>query len=112
MKMLLPDLKKITASLMAAMFLSMPMASLASAAEFYADNTVPQKTITADYQYYGHDWDDDDDYRYWCHRHHRYHKHGYRCRYHDHDRDRDHNGNAVTGFIIGAVVGAVVAKNT
>lgn len=29
-----------------------------------------------------------------------------------HDKDKDENGNAVTGFIIGAVVGAVVAKNT
>lgn len=28
------------------------------------------------------------------------------------DKDKDHNGNAITGFIIGAVVGAVVAKNT
>lgn len=31
----------------------------------------------------------------------------------DHDEhDKDDNGNAVTGFIIGAAVGAIVAKNT
>ncbi len=28
------------------------------------------------------------------------------------DKDKDDNGNAVTGFIIGAAVGAIVAKNT
>ncbi len=28
------------------------------------------------------------------------------------DHDKDDNGNAVTGFIIGAAVGAIVAKNT
>lgn len=31
---------------------------------------------------------------------------------HDRDHDKDDNGNAVTGFIIGAAVGAIVAKNT
>lgn len=29
-----------------------------------------------------------------------------------HHKDHDDNGNAITGFIIGAAVGAVVAKNT
>lgn len=116
MKKLLPNMKKITAGLLAALFLSLPITNIACAAEFSAITaTNNQKSISSDYQYYGHDWDDDDDdYRYWCHRHKRYHKRGHKCHYYDHDRDhyKDRNGNAITGFIIGAVVGAVVAKNT
>ena len=61
-------------------------------------------------------YDRDDDHRYRCDECGRrfdsrndYKKH-YNDRHRDHDKDD--NGNAVTGFIVGAILGAVVAKNT
>ena len=112
MKKLFNLAKKTTAALMAGLFLSMPVSGIAAASTLFPENNnaighniSTISSFSDDYQSYGRG-------RYWCKRHHRYHNHR-----HDHDRDwRDHdkddNGNAITGFIVGAVVGAIVAKNT
>ena len=100
-------MKKTTAIAMAAMVLSLPLASVASAHERH-DAPPPRHSD----RYERHD-------RY--HRHDRYDKHD---RYDRHDRydkrhkndnyvtKKDSNKKATTSFIIGAVLGAVIAKNT
>lgn len=94
-------MKKTTAIAMAAMVLSLPLASVASAHERH-DAPPPRHSDR-----YG--------------RHDRYDKHD---RYDRHDRynkrhkddnyvtKKDSNKKATTSFIIGAVLGAVIAKNT
>ena len=94
-------MKKTTAIAMAAMVLSLPLASVASAHERH-DATPPRHSDRYD-------------------RHDRYDKHD---RYDRHDRydkrykndnyvtKKDSNKKATTSFIIGAVLGAVIAKNT
>lgn len=100
-------MKKTTAIAMAAMVLSLPLASVASAHERY-DAPPPRHSD----RYDKHDRYD---------RHDRYDKHD---RYDRHDRydkrhkndnyvtKKDSNKKATTSFIIGAVLGAVIAKNT
>ena len=100
-------MKKTTAIAMAAMVLSLPLASVASAHERH-DAPPPRHSD----RYDKHD-------RY--NRHDRYDKHD---RYDRHDRydkrhknddyvtKKDSNKKATTSFIIGAVLGAVIAKNT
>lgn len=94
-------MKKTTAIAMAAMVLSLPLANIASAHERY-DAPPPRHSDRYD-------------------RHDRYDKHD---RYDRHDRydkrhkndnyvtKKDSNKKATTSFIIGAVLGAVIAKNT
>lgn len=94
-------MKKTTAIAMAAMVLSLPLASVASAHERH-DAPPPRHSDRYD-------------------RHDRYDKHD---RYDRHDRydkrykndnyvtKKDSNKKATTSFIIGAVLGAVIAKNT
>ena len=94
-------MKKTTAIAMAAMVLSLPLASIASAHERH-DSPPPRHSDRYD-------------------RHDRYDKHD---RYDRHDRydkrhkndnyvtKKDSNKKATTSFIIGAVLGAVIAKNT
>ena len=94
-------MKKTTAIAMAAMVLSLPLASVASAHERH-DALPPRHSDRYD-------------------RHDRYDKHD---RYDRHDRydkrykndnyvtKKDSNKKATTSFIIGAVLGAVIAKNT
>lgn len=94
-------MKKTTAIAMAAMVLSLPLASVASAHERH-DAPPPCHSDRYD-------------------RHDRYDKHD---RYDRHDRydkrhkndnyvtKKDSNKKATTSFIIGAVLGAVIAKNT
>lgn len=94
-------MKKTTAIAMAAMVLSLPLASVASAHERH-DVPPPRHSDRYD-------------------RHDRYDKHD---RYDRHDRydkrhkndnyvtKKDSNKKATTSFIIGAVLGAVIAKNT
>lgn len=94
-------MKKTTAIAMAAMVLSLPLASVASAHERH-DSPPPRHSDRYD-------------------RHDRYDKHD---RYDRHDRydkrhkndnyvtKKDSNKKATTSFIIGAVLGAVIAKNT
>lgn len=94
-------MKKTTAIAMAAMVLSLPLASVASAHERH-DTPPPRHSDRYD-------------------RHDRYDKHD---RYDRHDRydkrhkndnyvtKKDSNKKATTSFIIGAVLGAVIAKNT
>lgn len=94
-------MKKTTAIAMAAMVLSLPLASVASAHE-RLDAPPPRHSDRYD-------------------RHDRYDKHD---RYDRHDRydkrykndnyvtKKDSNKKATTSFIIGAVLGAVIAKNT
>ena len=94
-------MKKTTAIAMAAMVLSLPLASVASAHERH-DSPPPRHSDRYD-------------------RHNRYDKHD---RYDRHDRydkrhkndnyvtKKDSNKKATTSFIIGAVLGAVIAKNT
>lgn len=94
-------MKKTTAIAMAAMVLSLPLASVASAHERH-DSPPPRHSDRYD-------------------RHDRYDKHD---RYDRHDRyDKRHKNDnyvtkkdsykkATTSFIIGAVLGAVIAKNT
>lgn len=82
-------MKKTTAIAMAAMVLSLPLASVASAHERH-DAPPPRHSDRYD-------------------RHDRYHKH------HKNDNyvtKKDSNKKATTSFIIGAVLGAVIAKNT
>lgn len=106
-------MKKTTAIAMAAMVLSLPLASLASAHERH-DAPPPRHSD----RYDRHDrYDKHDRYD----RHDRYDKHD---RYNRHDRydkrhkndnyvtKKDSNKKATTSFIIGAVLGAVIAKNT
>lgn len=106
-------MKKTTAMAMAAMVLSLPLASVASAHERH-DAPPPRHSD----RYDRHDrYDKHDRYN----RHDRYDKHD---RYDRHDRydkrhkndnyvtKKDSNKKATTSFIIGAVLGAVIAKNT
>ena len=106
-------MKKTTAIAMAAMVLSLPLASVASAHERH-DAPPPRHSD----RYDRHDrYDKHDRYD----RHDRYDKHD---RYDRHDRydkrhknddyvtKKDSNKKATTSFIIGAVLGAVIAKNT
>ena len=106
-------IKKTTAIAMAAMVLSLPLASVASAHERH-DAPPPRHSD----RYDRHDrYDKHDRYD----RHDRYDKHD---RYDRHDRydkrhkndnyvtKKDSNKKATTSFIIGAVLGAVIAKNT
>ena len=100
-------MKKTPAIAMAAMVLSLPLASVASAHERH--NSPPPRHSD---RYDKHDRYD---------RHDRYDKHD---RYDRHDRydkrhknddyvtKKDSNKKATTSFIIGAVLGAVIAKNT
>lgn len=106
-------MKKTTAIAMAAMVLSLPLASVASAHERH-DAPPPRHSDRYDRhnRYDKHDRYD---------RHDRYDKHD---RYDRHDRydkrhknddyvtKKDSNKKATTSFIIGAVLGAVIAKNT
>lgn len=97
-------MKKTTAIAMAAMVLSLPLASVASAHERH-DSPPPRHSDRYD-------------------RHDRYDKHDRHDRYYRHDRydkrhkndnyvtKKDSNQKATTSFIIGAVLGAVIAKNT
>ena len=106
-------MKKTTAIAMAAMVFSLPLASVASAHERH-DAPPPRHSD----RYDRHDrYDKHDRYN----RHDRYDKHD---RYDRHDRydkrhknddyvtKKDSNKKATTSFIIGAVLGAVIAKNT
>ena len=106
-------MKKTTAIAMAAMVLSLPLASVASAHERH-DAPPPRHSD----RYGRHDrYDKHDRYN----RHDRYDKHD---RYDRHDRydkrhknddyvtKKDSNKKATTSFIIGAVLGAIIAKNT
>ena len=106
-------MKKTTAIAMAAMVLSLPLASVASAHERH-DAPPPRHSD----RYDRHDrYDKHDRYD----RHDRYDKHD---RYDRHDRydkrhkndnyvtKKDSNKKATTSFIIGAVLGAIIAKNT
>ena len=91
-------MKKTTAIAMAAMVLSLPLASVASAHERH-DSPPPRHSDRYD-------------------RHDRYDKHDRHDRYdkrHKNDNyvtKKDSNKKATTSFIIGAVLGAVIAKNT
>ena len=112
-------MKKTTAIAMAAMVLSLPLASVASAHERH--DAPPSRHSD---RYGRHDRYDKHD-RYDRHdrygKHSRYDKHD---RYDRHDRynkrhkddnyvtKKDSNKKATTSFIIGAVLGAVIAKNT
>lgn len=82
-------MKKTTAIAMAAMVLSLPLASVASAHERH-DAPPPRHSDRYD-------------------RHDRYDKHD---RYDNYVTKKDSNKKATTSFIIGAVLGAVIAKNT
>ena len=106
-------MKKTTAIAMAAMVLSLPLASVASAHERH-DAPPPRHSD----RYDRHDrYDKHDRYN----RHDRYDKHD---RYDRHDRydkrhknddyvtKKDSNKKATTSFIIGAALGAIIAKNT
>lgn len=82
-------MKKTTAIAMAAMVLSLPLASVASAHERH-DSPPPRHSDRYD-------------------RHDRYDK---RHKNDDYVTKKDSNKKATTSFIIGAVLGAVIAKNT
>lgn len=82
-------MKKTTAIAMAAMVLSLPLASLASAHERH-DAPPPRHSDRYD-------------------RHDRYDK---RHKNDNYVTKKDSNKKATTSFIIGAVLGAVIAKNT
>ena len=93
-------MKKTTAIAMAAMVLSLPLASVASAHERH---DAPPRHCD---RYDKHDRYD---------RHDRYYKHDRYDRRHKNDdyvTKKDSNKKATTSFIIGAVLGAVIAKNT
>ena len=82
-------MKKTTAIAMAAMVLSLPLASVASAHERH-DSPPPRHSD-------------------------RYDRHGRYDKRHKNDNyvtKKDSNKKATTSFIIGAVLGAVIAKNT
>ena len=94
-------MKKTTAIAMAAMVLSLPLASVASAHEWH-DAPPPRHSD----RYDRHDrYDKHDRYD----RHDRYDK---RHKNDDYVTKKDSNKKATTSFIIGAVLGAVIAKNT
>ena len=81
-------MKKTTAIAMAAMVLSLPLASVASA---HGRHNPPPRHSD------------------------RYYKHHHYEKYHKNDNyvtKKDSNKKATTSFIIGAVLGAVIAKNT
>ena len=83
-------MKKTTAIAMAAMVLSLPLASVASA---HGRHTPPPPPRHSD----------------------SYYKHNLYDKYHKNDNyvtKKDSNKKATTSFIIGAVLGAVIAKNT
>lgn len=82
-------MKKTTAIAMAAMVLSLPLASVASAHERH-DSPPPRHSDRYD-------------------RHDRYDK---RHKNDNYVTKKDSNKKATTSFIIGAVLGAVIAKNT
>lgn len=88
-------MKKTTAIAMAAMVLSLPLASVASAHERH-DAPPPRHSD----RYDKHDRYD---------RHDRYDK---RYKNDNYVTKKDSNKKATTSFIIGAVLGAVIAKNT
>lgn len=100
-------MKKTTAIAMAAMVLSLPLTSVASAHERH-DAPPPRHSD----RYDRHDrYDKHDRYD----RHDRYYKHDRYDRRHKNDdyvTKKDSNKKATTSFIIGAVLGAVIAKNT
>lgn len=88
-------MKKTTAIAMAAMVLSLPLASVASAHERH-DSPPPRHSDRYD-------------------RHDRYYRHDRYDKRHKNDNyvtKKDSNKKATTSFIIGAVLGAVIAKNT
>lgn len=94
-------MKKTTAIAMAAMVLSLPLASVASAHERH-DAPPPRHSD----RYDRHDrYDKNDRYD----RHDRYYK---RYKNDNYVTKKDSNKKATTSFIIGAVLGAVIAKNT
>ena len=94
-------MKKTTAIAMAAMVLSLPLASVASAHERH-DAPPPRHSDRYDRRdrYDKHDRYD---------RHDRYDK---RHKNDNYVTKKDSNKKATTSFIIGAVLGAVIAKNT
>lgn len=100
-------MKKTTAIAMAAMVLSLPLASVASAHERH-DAPPPRHSD----RYGRHDrYDKHDRYD----RHDRYNRHDRYDKRHKNDNyvtKKDSNKKATTSFIIGAVLGAVIAKNT
>mgnify|MGYP000076147573 CR=1 FL=1 len=100
-------MKKTTAIAMAAMVLSLPLASVASAHERH-DAPPPRHSD----RYDRHDrYDKHDRYD----RHDRYDSHDRYDKRHKDDNyvtKKDSNKKATTSFIIGAVLGAVIAKNT
>lgn len=100
-------MKKTTAIAMAAMVLSLPLASVASAHERH-DAPPPRHSD----RYDRHDrYDKHDRYD----RHDRYNRHDRYDKRHKKDNyvtKKDSNKKATTSFIIGAVLGAVIAKNT
>lgn len=100
-------MKKTTAIAMAAMVLSLPLASVASAHERH-DAPPPRHSD----RYDRHDrYDKHDRYD----RHDRYGRHDRYDKRHKNDNyvtKKDSNKKATTSFIIGAVLGAVIAKNT
>ena len=88
-------MKKTTEIAMAAMVLSLPLASVASAHERH-DAPPPRHSDRYD-------------------RHDRYNRHDRYDKRHKNDNyvtKKDSNKKATTSFIIGAVLGAVIAKNT
>ena len=94
-------MKKTTAIAMAAMVLSLPLASVASAHERH-DAPPPRHSD----RYDKHDRYD---------RYDRYDRHDRYDKRHKNDNyvtKKDSNKKATTSFIIGAVLGAVIAKNT
>lgn len=94
-------MKKTTAIAMAAMVLSLPLASVASAHERH-DSPPPRHSDRYDRhdRYDKHDRYDRPD---------RYNK---RHKNDNYVTKKDSNKKATTSFIIGAVLGAVIAKNT
>lgn len=95
MTTLTKHMKKTTAIAMAAMVLSLPLASVASAHERH-DAPPPRHSDRYD-------------------RHDRYNRHDRYDKRHKNDNyvtKKDSNKKATTSFIIGAVLGAVIAKNT
>ncbi len=100
-------MKKTTAIAMAAMVLSLPLASVASAHERH-DSPPPRHSDCYD----RHDrYDKHDRYD----RYDRYDRHDRYDKRHKNDNyvtKKDSNKKATTSFIIGAVLGAVIAKNT
>ncbi|WP_418844528.1 hypothetical protein [Phascolarctobacterium succinatutens] len=106
-------MKKTTAIAMAAMVLSLPLASVASAHERH-DAPPPRHSDRYDRhdRYDKHDrYDRRDRYD----KHDRYDRHDRYDKRHKNDNyvtKKDSNKKATTSFIIGAVLGAVIAKNT